>query len=88
MLGKGFLGRRRLLATTAAAIGATAVAAPAVVRAQQILRSSKASYSLRMLTLDLRQGSITYATSSFLLKKLSQMNMSMPDRNTPQSGWV
>ena len=55
MLGKVFLGRRRLLTTTAAAIGATAVAAPAVVRAQQVLRSSKASYSLRMLTLDLEQ---------------------------------
>ena len=51
MLGKVFLGRRRLLATTAAA----AVAAPAIVRAQQALRSSKASYSLRMLTLDLEQ---------------------------------
>lgn len=51
MLRKVFLGRRRLLATTAAA----AVAAPAVVRAQQVLRSSKASYSLRMLTLDLEQ---------------------------------
>jgi glucose/arabinose dehydrogenase len=31
------------------------VAAPAVVRAQQVLRSSKGSYSLRMLTLDLEQ---------------------------------
>jgi glucose/arabinose dehydrogenase len=51
MLRKVFLGRRRLLATTAAA----AVAAPAVVPAQQVLRSSKASYSLRMLTLDLEQ---------------------------------
>ncbi len=51
MLGKVFLGRRRLLATTAAA----ALAAPAIVRAQQVLRSSKASYSLRMLTLDLEQ---------------------------------
>lgn len=51
MLRKVFLGRRRLLATTAAA----AVAAPAIVRAQQALRSSKASYSLRMLTLDLEQ---------------------------------
>jgi len=55
MLRKVLLGRRRLLATTAAAMGATAVAAPAVVRAQQVLRSSKASYSLRMLTLDLEQ---------------------------------
>ena len=51
MLRKVFLGRRRLLATTAAA----AVAAPAIVRAQQVLRSSKGSYSLRMLTLDLEQ---------------------------------
>ena len=51
MLRKVFLGRRRLLATTAAA----ALAAPAIVRAQQVLRSSKASYSLRMLTLDLEQ---------------------------------
>lgn len=51
MLKKVFLGRRRLLATTAAA----ALAAPAVARAQQVLRSSKASYSLRMLTLDLEQ---------------------------------
>ncbi|WP_422008953.1 PQQ-dependent sugar dehydrogenase [Reyranella sp.] len=51
MLGKVLLGRRRLLIATAA----TAVAAPAIVRAQQILRSSKASYSLRMLTLDLEQ---------------------------------
>jgi glucose/arabinose dehydrogenase len=51
MLRKVFLGRRRLLATTAAA----ALAAPAVARAQQVLRSSKASYSLRMLTLDLEQ---------------------------------
>ncbi len=51
MLRKVFLGRRRLMATTAAA----AVAAPAIVRAQQVLRSSKASYSLRMLTLDLEQ---------------------------------
>ena len=51
MLRKVFLGRRRLLATTAAA----AVAAPAIVCAQQVLRSSKASYSLRMLTLDLEQ---------------------------------
>ncbi|WP_295134609.1 PQQ-dependent sugar dehydrogenase [uncultured Reyranella sp.] len=51
MLGKVFLGRRRLLATTAAA----ALAAPAVARGQQVLRSSKASYSLRMLTLDLEQ---------------------------------
>jgi len=51
MLGKVFLGRRRLLATTAAA----ALAAPAVARGQQVLRSSKASCSLRMLTLDLEQ---------------------------------
>ena len=51
MLRKVFLGRRRLMATTAAA----AVAAPAVGRAQQTLRSSKASYSLRMLSLDLEQ---------------------------------
>ena len=51
MLRKVFLGRRRLLTASAAA----AVAAPAVVRAQQVLRSSKASYSLRMLTLDLEQ---------------------------------
>ncbi len=51
MLRKVFLGRRRLMATTAAA----AVAAPAIVRAQQVLRSSKGSYSLRMLTLDLEQ---------------------------------
>ena len=51
MLRKVFLGRRRLLAATAAA----AVAAPAVVPAQQVLRSSRASYSLRMLTLDLEQ---------------------------------
>jgi len=51
MLGKVFLGRRRLLATTAAA----ALAAPAIARGQQVLRSSKASYSLRMLTLDLEQ---------------------------------
>ena len=51
MLRKVFPGRRRLLATTVAA----ALAAPAVVRAQQVLRSSKASYSLRMLTLDLEQ---------------------------------
>ncbi len=51
MLRKVFLGRRRLLATTAAA----AVAAPAIVCAQQVLRSSKGSYSLRMLTLDLEQ---------------------------------
>jgi len=34
---------------------AAAQAAPAVVRAQQALRSSKASYSLKMLTLDLEQ---------------------------------
>lgn len=54
MLRKVFLGRRRLLATTAAAMGAAA-GAPAVGRAQQVLRSSKASYSLRMLTLDLEQ---------------------------------
>jgi glucose/arabinose dehydrogenase len=51
MLRKVFLGRRRLLTASAAA----AVAAPAVVRAQQVLRSSKGSYSLRMLTLDLEQ---------------------------------
>lgn len=51
MLRKVFLGRRRLLVTTAAA----ALGAPAVVRAQQALRSSKASYSLKMLTLDLEQ---------------------------------
>ena len=51
MLGKALLGRRRLLTATAAA----ALAAPAVARAQQVLRSSKASYSLRMLTLDLEQ---------------------------------
>lgn len=51
MLRKVFLGRRRLLTASAAA----AVAAPAIVRAQQVLRSSKASYSLRMLTLDLEQ---------------------------------
>lgn len=51
MLRKVFLGRRRLLIASAAA----AVAAPAIVRAQQVLRSSKASYSLRMLTLDLEQ---------------------------------
>ena len=36
MLRKVFLGRRRLLATTAAAIGAAAVGAPAVGRAQQV----------------------------------------------------
>jgi len=51
MLRKVFLGRRRLLATTVAA----AVAAPAIVRGQQVQGSSKASYSLRMLTLDLEQ---------------------------------
>jgi glucose/arabinose dehydrogenase len=51
MLRKVFLGRRRLLTASAAA----AVAAPAIVRAQQVLRSSKGSYSLRMLTLDLEQ---------------------------------
>ena len=51
MLGKVFLGRRRLLTTSVAAT----LAAPAVARAQQVLRSSKASYSLRMLTLDLEQ---------------------------------
>ena len=51
MLGKVFLGRRRLLTAT---VGA-ALAAPAVARAQQVMRSSKASYSLRMLTLDLEQ---------------------------------
>ena len=51
MLGKVFLRRRRLLTAT---VGA-ALAAPAVARGQQILRSSKASYSLRMLTLDLEQ---------------------------------
>ena len=51
MLGKVLLGRRRLLTATAAA----AVAAPAVGRAQQTLRSSKSSYSLRMLSLDLEQ---------------------------------
>jgi len=50
MRGKVFLERRQLLVGTAAAL-----AAPAVARAQQILRSSKASYSLRMLTLDLEQ---------------------------------
>ncbi|MDB5487927.1 MAG: putative soluble aldose sugar dehydrogenase Asd-like protein, partial [Reyranella sp.] len=48
---KVFPGRRRLLAVTAAAV----LAAPAIARAQQILRSTKASYSLRMLTLDLEQ---------------------------------
>ncbi len=46
-----FSGRRRFLAATAAAM----LAAPAIVRAQQVLRSTKASYSLRMLTLDLEQ---------------------------------
>lgn len=51
MLGKVFLGRRRLLTTSVAAT----LAAPAVARAQQVLRSSKASYGLRMLTLDLEQ---------------------------------
>ncbi|WP_428676472.1 PQQ-dependent sugar dehydrogenase [Reyranella sp.] len=51
MLGKVFLGRRRLLTATVAA----ALAAPAVARAQQVMRSSKVSYSLRMLTLDLEQ---------------------------------
>jgi glucose/arabinose dehydrogenase len=51
MLRKVFLGRRRLLTASAAA----AMAAPAIVRAQQVLRSSKGSYSLRMLTLDLEQ---------------------------------
>lgn len=50
MLGKVFLGRRRLLTTTAAAL-----ATPSIARAQQVQRSSKASYSLRMLTLDLEQ---------------------------------
>ena len=35
-----------------------------------------------------RHGSITYATSSGLLKKWSQMNRSIPDKNTPQSGCV
>ena len=50
MLGKVFLGRRRLLTTTAAAL-----AAPSIAHAQQVQRSSKASYSLRMLTLDLEQ---------------------------------
>jgi glucose/arabinose dehydrogenase len=51
MLRKVFLGRRRLLTASAAA----ALSAPAIVRAQQVLRSSKGSYSLRMLTLDLEQ---------------------------------
>jgi glucose/arabinose dehydrogenase len=51
MLRKVFLGRRRLLTASAAA----ALSAPSVVRAQQVLRSSKGSYSLRMLTLDLEQ---------------------------------
>ncbi|WP_425068575.1 PQQ-dependent sugar dehydrogenase [Reyranella sp.] len=51
MLGKVFLGRRRLLTTSVAAT----LAAPALARAQQVLRSSKASYGLRMLTLDLEQ---------------------------------
>jgi glucose/arabinose dehydrogenase len=51
MLGKVILGRRRLLGVSAAA----ALAAPAIVRAQQVLRSSKASYTLRMLALDLEQ---------------------------------
>ena len=46
-----FSGRRHFLAATAAAV----LAAPAIGRAQQILRSAKASYSLRMLTLDLEQ---------------------------------
>lgn len=46
-----FSGRRRFLAATAAAM----LAAPAIARAQQVLRSTKASYSLRMLTLDLEQ---------------------------------
>lgn len=50
MLGKVLLGRRRLLVASTAAL-----AAPAVARAQQVQRSSKASYSLRMLTLDLEQ---------------------------------
>jgi glucose/arabinose dehydrogenase len=50
MLGKVFLGRRRLLTTTAAAL-----ATPSIARAQQVQRSSKASYSLRMLSLDLEQ---------------------------------
>lgn len=50
MLGKVFLGRRRLLTTTAAAL-----ATPSIARAQQVQRSSKAAYSLRMLTLDLEQ---------------------------------
>ena len=46
-----FPGRRRFLAASAAAM----LGAPTIVHAQQILRSAKASYSLRMLTLDLEQ---------------------------------
>ena len=45
------IGRRCLLAAS----GATLLAAPSIVHAQQILRSTKASYSLKMLTLDLEQ---------------------------------
>ncbi|MCC8429279.1 PQQ-dependent sugar dehydrogenase [Reyranella aquatilis] len=48
---KLLIGRRRLLAASATAV----LAAPAVARAQQVLRSTKAAYSLKMLTLDLEQ---------------------------------
>ena len=52
---KVFLGRRHLLTATAAAVAAAPLVAPGIARAQQIQRSAKASYSLRMLTLDLEQ---------------------------------
>jgi glucose/arabinose dehydrogenase len=48
---KLFLGRRRLLATTTASV----LAAPSIAHGQQVLRSAKGSYTLRMLTLDLEQ---------------------------------
>lgn len=48
---KLLIGRRGLLAASASAV----LASPAIVRAQQVQRSTKASYSLRMLTLDLEQ---------------------------------
>eukprot|EP01036_Dinobryon_divergens_P000310 gene310-375_t len=48
---KLLIGRRGLLAASTSAV----LASPAIVRAQQVQRSTKASYSLRMLTLDLEQ---------------------------------